>query len=199
MWDWGRSYKAYVDNLVSLLHRLHLWQKRRGMENRREHNSEGGRGVTEGERGWENIRERQRTESVIWLLRNSTGDSCCYTWSDSLPLQLCRPHAQYDFTTSSLSLEIPFFHTALSTPFSPVMVLAVLSWQRSRCTISSFFSSPNGSVLHSGFSQLEGLDQISVRVMCLSYSSLHSAAGDVVAVITQLITAPLGVNGQHGE
>lgn len=64
-------------------------------------------------------RERERAESVIWLLRNSIGDSCCYTWSDSLPLQLCGPHVQYDFTTSSMSLEIPsssFFSTAPSRP-----------------------------------------------------------------------------------
>lgn len=34
---------------------------------------------------------------------------------DSLPLQLCWPHAQYDFTTSSLSLEILFFHPPTTT------------------------------------------------------------------------------------
>lgn len=117
MQDWGESYMAHVDNLVILLHRLHLWQKRRGMENRREHNREGGRSMREVEKAL----ERMRAESVIWLLRNSTGDSCCYTRSDSLPLQLCRPYAQYDFTTSSLSLEIPFFHAALSPP-SPLSV-----------------------------------------------------------------------------
>ena len=85
------------------------------------------------ERGWERIRERARAESVIWLLRNSAGDSCRYTWSDSLPLQLCGPHAQYDFTTSSLSLEIPFFHAALSPP-SLLSVCWLLPWQRGRCT-----------------------------------------------------------------
>lgn len=41
-------------------------------------------------------------------------DSCCCTCSHSLPAQLCRPHAQYDFPTSSLALEIPLFHAALS-------------------------------------------------------------------------------------
>lgn len=35
--------------------------------------------------------------------------------------------------------------------------------------------------------------------MCLSYSRLHSAAGDGAVVITQLITTPVGVSSQLGE
>lgn len=75
-----------------------------------------------GEREREKKKNGGSVESVIWLLRNSTGDSCRYTRSDSLPLQLCEPHAQYDFTTSSPSLEIPLFFLSLLTLFPPVSV-----------------------------------------------------------------------------
>lgn len=55
----------------------------------------------------------------------TSDDSRCYTWSDSLPLQLCRPHAQYDFTTSSPSLEILFLNFFLHAAPSPSPLLSI--------------------------------------------------------------------------
>lgn len=93
----GLWYAAHVDNLVHILHSLHLWQRQWAMEKGR------GRSVC------------SRGRSVIWLQRNCTSDSCCYTWSDSLLLQLRWPHVQYDFTRSFPVLGNSFIFTHTSS------------------------------------------------------------------------------------
>lgn len=98
--------------------------------------------------------------------RNSAGDSCCYTWSDSLPPQLCGPHAQYDFTTSPLSLEIPLFRAAL--PASSLVLRfcgAALTERQVQELVSTL--SPNERQLRRGVSQLEGLGQKVLSESCV--------------------------------
>lgn len=138
-------------------------------------------------------KQRERAESVIWLLRNSIGDSCCYTWSDSLPLQLCGPHVQYDFTTSSMSLEIPssfFFSKEPSRPLlscqfaggvvltqRQVHVLVTLLFPE-RLRISLRLESAR-TVRHKNVFQSH----------VLSYSELHGVT--VLLLFTQLASAAL--------
>lgn len=141
------------------------------------------------------VEKEESVESVIWLLRNSTGDSCCYTWSDSLPLQLCEPHAQYDFTTSSLPLEIPFFHAAPS----PCSLLSVccggaLTEKQVHDLVSPLFpkrvwASPRLS------SARRAWPKSPVRVMCFLDSRLHSAA--VAGGAAVVIPSPFIVSSQR--
>lgn len=93
--------------------------------------------------------ERQRK---TWKKREcrkcdlTSGDSRCYTWTDSLPLQLYRPHAQYDFTTSSPSLEIPFFiflHAAPSpSPLLSICSDAILTERQVKSLVTCLFPTP---------------------------------------------------------
>lgn len=98
-------------------------------------------------------------------LRNSAGDSCCYTWSDSLPLQLCRPHAQYDFTTSPLSLEIPLFRAALSAS-SSASGLTALTERQVQELVSALFPK-QASASPWCCSARRARPESPVRVMCL--------------------------------
>lgn len=162
-------YAAHVDNLVHILHSLHLWQRQWAMEK--------GRGKSVCSRG----------RSVIWLQRNCASDSCCYTWSDSLLLQLRWPHVQYDFTRSFpvLGNSFFFFHGHLSPA-------SLLTERQVHDLVIPLFP--------------EWLS-IPVKIqpdrqehkVCLSHSRLHRAAGAGVVVITQFTTARQDVVSQLEE